>query len=457
MMRGKRWTEDEKALVREIYPKRGIDGCVEALPDRSRAAIAQIAFGLGLAVEINPKRRWTAAEVDILERTYPVQGAEACAALLPSRNILAIRQQAIKRGMKYPLAVPAGRRPPLEGKDMRRALDLRRQGWSYARIGREFGVCESTATNAITYAECVAAGRTPAKRDDAGGLLARDVQRLREMLLAGTRHVEIQRQMGISASCISHHRRRLEADLKAQRKLRLLPAHGGGETYSGRKHSPALKREAEALFLQGYGSAKISEKTGISHSQCLRIRSRLVRRLARKGQTLPGCDAAGRRRVIRDSVSFIPPDLVAELRRRLLAREPVARAANELAIGKSSAYRIRDQLAAELSAKGEHLPPPDRGGRSPAALKAARKAKWLPAGAANIYRYRALCREHGADRAKEILLAELAAARRAEAARPKSFEERLAAARAGARLVSNTPLHRADPSFTLGGVATGAL
>lgn len=452
MMRGKRWTEGEIALVRSTYPVSGLDGCAAAITDRSRGAIAQLAFRLGVRVTENIKTRWTATELDILDRIFPIEGADACAALLPARNIPGIRMQALKRELKDPTAIPAGRRAPLEGHDLSRAVELRKAGWSYARIGREFGVCESTATNALTYAECIAAGRTPAKRDAAGGLYARDAKRLRKMLLDGMKHVEIQRELGISASCVSHYRRRLEKDLRGARKSKLLPQHGGGAAYSGRKFSPALKREAERLYMTGLGTKKVSEATGISHSQCLRIRNKLVSRLRRRGEALQGCDLDGRRRITAPGVRAIPADAIAELRRRLVAREPVARAARDLGIGGCSAYRIRDELAAEFAARGEALPPPIRPGTD---HRAARRASWMPEG--KFSRFRHLRQTMSHDDAKAAVLREAAEERRAEAQRPKSFEEQLALVGAGARLSRVVEVRRAAPDMTLGGVATGAL
>jgi len=402
-----------------------------------------------------PRIRWTEAELDIVRAVFPVDGAEACTARLPGRNVNAVRQQALKLGVTDPTAVPAGLRAPLAGGSLDRALELRRQGWSYRRIGEEFGICESAATNAVLVAECIAAGFTPAKRDSSGGIVSRDAKRLQKMLLDGMRHVDIQRQLGISANAVSHHRRRLAAELKAKRQGKLLPPHGGGKAYSGLRITAAQKREVEALFLEGFGAKKINARTGMSHTSIGRIRNRLIRRLRRKGECLPGCDFDGNRLVQKGSNRYVPDVAIAELRRRLLDREPVARAARDLGIGGSSAYRIRDELAAELAAKGEQLPPPLRLGSAPDARIAARKAAWLPKGM--IYRYRALVAEHGPEAAKAILLDQLAADRRAEAARPKTFEDQLRRVRAGAGLTARPIIRKAAPDMTLGGVATGAL
>ncbi len=65
--------------------------------------------------------------------------------------------------------------------------------------------------------------------------------------------------------------------------------------------------------------------------------------------------------------------------------------------------------------------------------------------------------EHGVDQAVILLKAEMAATRAAERARPRSFEEQLAAVRAGAGLVDKIALRRPDPTMTLGGIASAAL
>ena len=73
--------------------------------------------------------------------------------------------------------------------------------------------------------------------------------------------------------------------------------------------------------------------------------------------------------------------------------------------------------------------------------------------------------EHGFAEAKHLFLARIederaaeAAARAAERARPKTFDEQLARiARGEVRVVDRIPLRRPDPSMTLGGVASAAL
>jgi hypothetical protein len=347
----------------------------------------------------------------------------------------------------------------LQGAQLEEAIRLREQErWSFARIGATFGVSEAGACNAVLIALCPRKGFTPASRDATGRLTPESIERLRWMLRKGIKPVEIQLRLALSAGRIAEERRRYNADLKARGKA-LLPPPGAGEAYSGVKLSKATRLRVEELFMEGLGAKKINERTGVSHTSILRIRTNLVKRLARKGQVLPGCDTKGRRGAAKESTRYIPQVSIDALKERLLAREPVRRAANDLGIGHSSAYRIRDGMRAELAAQGKELPAPMLPGRN---AGDARRAAWLPAD--KLYRYRELSAEHGPAEAKELMLAEIAAEREAareaereRRSRPRTFEEQLAAVAAGARLIARPNLTRAAPDFTLGGVATGAL
>lgn len=400
------------------------------------------------------KLRWTDVEVKILHDLFPKGGATRCQRHLPDRTATAIEMKAGRLGLvDHTAAPPAGLRPPLAGCDLAEAVWLRtEEKWSYRRLGTRYGVCAATVANALLAAESRTAGFRPAKRDSSGGLKATDVKRLHDMLMQGLRHVDIQRQLAISASCVSNHRRRLAARLRDQDRSNLLPPAGGGAAYSGRKIPAKLKREAERLLMQQYGARIVSRDTGISRSQVQRIRSRLVERLARKGERLPGCDQHGCRVQVRQSARRITPYQIEQLRTRLLARQPVARAARDLGIGACSAYGIRDKLAAELRARGDELPRPIRPSRGGDVLREVLASKWMPEG--KLQRYRTLLIEHGPEEAKRIVIAEADAERRAAASRPKTFAEQLARVAAGAKLVEKPRLRRADPDMTLGGVAS---
>lgn len=177
----------------------------------------------------------------------------------------------------------------------------------------------------------------------------------------------------------------------------------------------------------------------------------MVRRLARKGQSLPGCDERGTRHTQAESARFITDEQRAELRKLLLAGWPCSRAARFTVVGGSSAYRIRDELAAELARDGQPPLQPRFPGKSRDGLTVS--PYWPPTGVKQIYAFRQLLATMSFDEAK----AEWRQARRDEATRPKTFEEQLAAVRAGAKIAERQPIRKADPTYTLGGVATGAL
>ncbi len=405
--------------------------------------------------------RWTSQETAILQDVYPRQGINGACDALPDRSWHAIEQRAHKLGLRSPI-VSAAPTTVLEGEQLEEAIRLREEhNWSFARIGAQFGVCEASACNAVLIALCPRKGFTPALRDAHGRLVPESLERLRYMLRKGLKGVEIQLRLGLSASRVALERKRYAAELKANRKAPL-PPPGAGEAYSGVKLSREKKREVEQLLLDGFGAGKVSERTGVSHTSIGRIRNRLIKRLARKGETLPGCDRGGvRRSAAKESRAHIPAEQIARLRQLLLDRVPVVHAAKLAGIGSSSAYSLRDQLAAELAARGEQLPSPLRQGRRGHALS--RSASWLPPG--QIHRLRKLTIEHGLGEAERILRAEIAAAetaeqdaRRAERKRPLTFEEQLArVARGEVRLVNKMVLRRPDPSITLGGIATGSL
>lgn len=202
------------------------------------------------------------------------------------------------------------------------------------------------------------------------------------------------------------------------------------------------------------------DPTGISKTHILRQRVRLIRRLSKRGQTLAGCDLDGRRVRLVDPAGAILPSQRAALCEQLLAGTPVRRAARSVGIGACPAYRIRNELAAELATRGEVLPKPIRlGSRAETIL--AREAAWLPMDKRHVVRFRVLCREYGDVEGKRLMQVELAAeaaAARAEAKRPLTFEEQLRRVSAGkAQVVAKVRVTRAAPDMTLGGVATGAL
>lgn len=417
---------------------------------------------------------WTIQEIAILREHYPSGGLNGVADLLPDdRTWQAIQQQAWKLGIRSERIRDAPR-PKLAGANLEEAVRLREeQGWSFARIGATFGVCESAANNAVTIAMCTRKGFRPAERDAHGRLTADGLERLRLMLRKGLKGCEIQLRLGVSAACVAEQRRRYRRYLKERGKSPL-PPPGAGERYSGARIPRAITREIQELYLDGFGTAKISARTGVSKTHCLRTRTKLVKKLKREGKTLCGCDLDGTRHVQKDSARFIPAAAIEELRNRLLDGTPVRSAALELGIGSSSAYRIRDALIVELQAQGRLLPRNNwrlgvRGASKPPAITGPR----------NIYRLRELARSMPLDEARKLLLDEIQEERRLEAReiggaiealakacraaviaerqRPRTFEEQLEALERGAKL---TPAFRPSRSIadrTFGGVATGML
>jgi len=404
--------------------------------------------------------RWRQAELRTLDDVYPREGVRGAGAALPGRTWLAIFNKASERGLRSPLLFDAPR-AKLTGPALEEAIRLREvEHWSFARIGAALGLSEGGAQNAVTSALCLRNGFTPAQRDAGGRLTPEGMDRLRWMLRKGMKAVDIQSRLAVSASTVSHVRRVYNAELKARGKA-LLPPPNGGALYSGAKLAPAMRKEVERLYLAGLGSLKISERTGASKTSIGRIRNRLIKRLARQGKTLPGCTKQGSRNsAAAESALFIPAAALTEFRRLLVEEGMSARRAGLRAgIGSKRAHELRNDIVAELTAEGGTLDT-QRLGRGHDSKVAIAEDSLFPTGRMAIMRYRLHAAEHGYPAAIEALRVARARAQReaAEAARrPKTFEEQLAAVRAGARLVNVPIFRRADPTMTLGGVAPEAI
>lgn len=311
------------------------------------------------------RRPWTRAEVRILKKNYPSLGATGCLPLLPRRSVNSIRTKVRLLDLIHVAHNHRGLTSPVAVEDLPRLLAMHTAGHSLDAIGAAFSISAASAANALAAAKCRAAGRAPAKRASDGSLMIRDLKRLHGMLHAGARGVDIQSEFGISASSVSTHRRRLNAELAAK-GMPALPAPGAGQRYSGTRLSAADIKAAESLYMEGFGTKTVRDRLGIGGTGAKRIRARLIARLARKGECLPGCDAAGRRIKLKEPARKIPAAAIEKLRVYLLDRMPVRRAARFTGIGVSSAYKIRDALAAELDAQGKALPKPKLPGKSAA-------------------------------------------------------------------------------------------
>lgn len=390
--------------------------------------------------------RWRRAEIALLHESYPIGGVGAAHVALPDRSIHSIHVKAHRLGLKSAHVTHAPK-PALSGDDLEQAIILReQQNWSFARIGAKFGVGEMAASNAILIALCPRKGYRPAERDCTGRLTEHGVERIRFALRKGLKACDIQFRLGVSASCVADQRRKYNADLKARGKA-ALPPPGGGEKYSGVKVPREARQQVEAMFLEGLGAAKISARTGVSKTTCTRIRGRLVRRLRRNGEALPGCDQRGVRHVQKESSRFIPPELGSALRQLIMEGVPVARAARMLAIGTCSAYRIRDELKAELAAKALQIPSPVRPGRVRAGAFA--QQHWPPVGARQIYAFRELLRDMSFDQAKAEWRRRQREIQLERAKLPASFEERLLLVRQGKMgIVRAIERRHLEPAFT---------
>jgi hypothetical protein len=385
--------------------------------------------------------RWTGAEVAVLREAYASGGLDAAMGLLEGRSWHSIYVKASKLGIKCS-RMPDAPKCALRGPALEEAVRLREaEKWSFARIGAHFGVSESSACNAVLNALCPRNGHTPAERNTNGRLAERGVERLRWCLKKGLKGVDIQLRLGLSASRIAEERRRYNRELKERGKAPL-PPPGGGQAYSGVRVPLAKRREAERLFLDGYGTKKVSQMALVSSTVATRIRNRLAKRLRRRGESLPGCDLDGARRQTKGHARHVPTELRDKLRALILERVPVRRAAALCGIGTCTAYRIRDQLAAEL---GGAVPPPRLPGRVRPLASEMMAQQAIPQD--HLWRFRELVHAHGEAEARRILRSEIAEARRC-----RSFEDELELVAKGKARIAEVPrIAPQVPERTLGG------
>lgn len=395
---------------------------------------------------------WTNREETIVCRFYE-QGVGEVAALLPDRTIEAIRLRAKKLGVAG--AIPRGLRQPCAAEDCDAIIGLHDQGMGYEAIARTLGVDAQAISNAVLATECERAGFTPAERDAAGGLLAKEVQRIRDFILEGLPNVEIQRRMAVSASCVSHYRRRLK---KAGENP---PPPGKGLIYGGTQYPDDVRAQVDLHFMQGYGCAKVAELASVGVTFAKRRRLDLIKRLAAKGQCLPGCDIEGRRTQVRESASFLTPQQKVDMEWLYLAGWPVAPAADYLGIGRSKAYEIIEALKVQLRRQGKPFPsklPAAKRPRLPHQPTSKARPIATTQQAQPTFSFPALSRPA---RSTTPMVAQAGlpaiAARPQPVRRPLSLEEQLARIAAGAGLVPVFKPTRPLIDATLGGVSSGML
>jgi len=407
-----------------------------------------------------PRPAYSPREDAIIKKLFPQGGAAACLEQIRRRDAASVKRRAAILGLKAPIDQRhQGLKRTLSATQEAEALAMRDEGKGFAVIGKHFGVCESTATNAVAHAKCIRNGGTPARRDGSGAIIAQDIARLRKMLEDGQKGCTIILALGISANTVSYHRRRYNAELE-NKGLPPLPPAGHGQNYSGRKIDPATIRQIEALLISGLGAKRVSDETGVSKSHVGRFRRALIKKLARGGEALTGCSPSGRRLVTLKSIREIKPEQIARLRVHLLNRIPVSRAAKRTGIGASKAYQLRNEFRKELADQGKELPRPKLPGRS----RAPRKTPTNIIHKRDIYRFRKLLETKHFDAAKRELLTQPVQTQSQpanSAARPVltdsrklSHDEQLQRIRNGAKLIEVKKLRQPEPQYTLGGVSS---
>ena len=98
-MSGRPWTEEERALVRQHYRRKGAAWCAAQLPGRSAHAVRAEARALSVAVDA----RWTRAECEILLREWGDVAERTLRKMLPGRTWCSIAQKARKLGLGDPV------------------------------------------------------------------------------------------------------------------------------------------------------------------------------------------------------------------------------------------------------------------------------------------------------------------------------------------------------------------
>lgn len=400
-------------------------------------------------------RAWSPAEIKILHTVYVKEGLLAAMKAMPGRSDGSIFQKAHKLGLHT----------EAQGYPQGSYKDFSEQAWllrheeklSYTSIGEVLGCCEANATNAVLYAECIKAGHRPIERMPGGKLAPAGRDRLRLMFRKGWTHREIQERTGTPAATLTRERKLYAAYLKAN-GLAPLPPIGGGLRYSGARIPRAEARKVEQLYLEGYGTKTITRMTSVSNTHCLRTRDRLIKRLKRKGQCLPGCDEKGVRRIFKGHAAHVPTALFNELTRLVLAGETVARAADLVGIGRPTAYQHYEAIKAEAAKRGEPLPQPQW--RS---LRARPKIRAFHGKPEFIIYYRHYRETGSIADARELAFAEIDQAKRdallaiqaervrlqEERRRPKSIEEQIRLIEQGrATLYTERPMLPVELTFS---------
>lgn len=116
----KRWTSEEDKILVESYRKLGVEGVRRLLPGRSRVAILNRVYKMGVH-----GRKWTRSEDRIIRMFYPTHGVECCQAIMPWRSLPAIYLRANR--LQVYRNQPGRIKPTPEFADAMRAAA--NQGW----------------------------------------------------------------------------------------------------------------------------------------------------------------------------------------------------------------------------------------------------------------------------------------------------------------------------------------
>jgi hypothetical protein len=98
-----KWTEAERSLLRELFPRTPWPALVTAFPGRTRQAILQMGRNvLKIKREINRREKWTTDEIIILRRVYPVVTDDELKATFPRHSFIAVQRMASELGVLRP-------------------------------------------------------------------------------------------------------------------------------------------------------------------------------------------------------------------------------------------------------------------------------------------------------------------------------------------------------------------
>lgn len=94
------WTREELATLHRVYRIATWPGIFNALPGRSRHAIAHQAFKAGIIRKVNRKRAWLGTEIVLLRKKYATSTWQELRELFPRHGRNATQEQAKKLGLR---------------------------------------------------------------------------------------------------------------------------------------------------------------------------------------------------------------------------------------------------------------------------------------------------------------------------------------------------------------------